>query len=656
MGRTIAENNRLVWKEGREILWIEPYGEDTLRVRATRGQEVLDLPWALVEARPAKARVEAGERGGSITNGLVRAEVDAGGRIRFSRADTGKPLLEEVPGAWAPNFSRFPARRFRPDGALWSIEAFFSPAEERIYGLGQHPHGFLDQKGCVIPLEQTNAEVAIPFLLSSRGYGFLWNNPSLGRVEASRNGTRWVARGARQMDYLVMAGRTHADILHRYADATGHPPLLPEWASGFWQCKLRYASQEELLSVAREHKRRGLPMSVIVIDYFHWTVMGDWKFDPSAWPDPSGMVRELERMGIKVMVSIWPTVNPLSENYAEMRDRGLLLGTERGVAATWTVTDNRPDAPVPVFNYDPSHPEARAFLWDRVRRNYVDHGIRTFWLDACEPELKPPDHDNLCYAIGSGREVGCIYPLLHARAFWDGLRSIGESGILTLCRSAWAGSQRYGAAVWSGDIDSTFESLARQVRAGLNIGLSGIPWWTTDIGGFFGGDPSSPYFRELIVRWFQYGAFCPLFRLHGHRAPTAGKNGGPNEVWSFGDEAYGILKEILLLRERMRPYVMKQMRVAHERGTPPMRPLFFDFPDDAAAGTIEDEFLFGPDVLVAPITTQGAVSRDVYLPAGVRWREARTGRVMDGGQWLKADAPLSVIPVYVRDGADVPIA
>jgi alpha-D-xyloside xylohydrolase len=225
---------------------------------------------------------------------------------------------------------------------------------------------------------------------------------------------------------------------------------------------------------------------------------------------------------------------------------------------------------------------------------------------------------------------------------------------MLLCRSAWAGSQRYGAAVWSGDIEPTFEALAAQVPAGLNIGISGIPWWTTDIGGFKGGDPSSAYFRELVVRWFQFAAFCPLFRLHGVREPAplrgSDQTGGPNEVWSFGEEAYELIRQQLELRERLRPYVMELMVTASTTGLPPMRALFLEFPDDAGAWEVEDEYMFGPDVLVAPVTVYGARERDVYLPEGASWLDAWTGEPVHKNGWLRAPAPLGHIPVYLRQG------
>jgi alpha-D-xyloside xylohydrolase len=366
-------------------------------------------------------------------------------------------------------------------------------------------------------------------------------------------------------------------------------------------------------------------------------------------------------MNIKLMVSIWPTVNENSANFREMKEQGLLVRTERGVLATHSFFDNKPEGPVYLHLYDPTNPEARRFLWEQVRENYYRYGIKVWWLDACEPELDDAgDHDNLRYHIGNGLEVSCISPLMHQQAFYEGMKSEGESEIVSLSRSAWAGSQRYGAAVWSGDIDSSFEALRTQVRAGLNIGLSGIPWWTTDIGGFLGSDPSTAYFRELIVRWFQYGAFCPLFRLHGFRGPlTPGPfhevTGAPNEVWSFGDETYEIIKEILFLRERLTPYVMEQMRLAHEKGIPPMRPLFFDFPADEGCVSVDDEFLFGSDILVAPVLHYEARKRGVYLPAGTNWTDAWTDEKIDGGQWIEAEAPLERIPLYLRKDRHLPI-
>jgi alpha-D-xyloside xylohydrolase len=432
--------------------------------------------------------------------------------------------------------------------------------------------------------------------------------------------------------------------------------MLPEWAAGFWQSKLRYASQADLETAAAEYHQRGLPVSVMVIDFFHWTRQGDWQFDPEKWPDPSGMVKTLEKLGIRVMVSVWPTVNRLSGNFNEMWHKGYIVRNTRGTPAQMYFVDNQDEKGIYVHYYDPTHPDARKYIWNKVKEGYYQHGIKVFWLDVCEPEMLPMMPENLRYYAGDGEAVANVYPLQHAQGFYEGMQAEGEQEIVFLCRSAWAGSQRFGAAVWSGDIQSTFASLRDQVRAGLNIGLSGIPWWTHDIGGFRGGDPATPEFRELIIRWFQFGAFSPLFRLHGHRLPnTDDFGGGPNDVWSFGEEAYRILKYYMLLRERLRPYIMEQMRAAHERGIPPMRPLFVDFHSDAQCYEVDDEYMFGPDLLVAPVVEAKARSKDVYLPAGCIWRDAWTSLEYQGGHRITVDAPLDRIPLFLRGEAQLPI-
>ncbi|MER5180158.1 glycoside hydrolase family 31 protein [Streptomyces sp. NPDC002896] len=661
IGTFRERDGALEWSGRQETVRIEPWGPDAIRVRARLGGPVLEgLPGALLDDPEAAqaVTVKIGDGEGQLTVGAITAHVSSEGQIRFVRTDDGTELLaEERAHFWWPG-----PRLYTPTGnGHHRLEQRFSAYEgEKLYGLGQHQHGRFDQKGTVLDLVQRNAEVTIPVLTSSRGYTLLWNSPAIGRVELADNGTRWVADSARQIDYWITAGAP-ADAQRRYSAATGRTPMLPEWAAGFWQCKLRYRTQDELLAVAREYERRGLPLSAIVCDFFHWTHLGEWKFDPAEWPDPAAMMRELETLGIKLVISVWPSVSPLSENHQLMEQKGYFIGTQYSPMAHADWPDKEVASTVQVAFYDATNPEAREFVWSRVRDNYLEpYGIRAFWLDACEPELKPHHAENLRYHAGPGLEVGNLYPRENARTFYEGMHAAGETEVVTLNRSAWAGSQRYGAALWSGDIGTDFATLRRQIAAGLNTAISGIPWWNTDIGGFHGGDPNDPAYREVMVRWFQFGALSPLMRLHGFRDPGMplgpDMTGGPNEVWSYGEEAGAILEKYLHLRERLKPYVLDVMRAAHEEGLPVMRPLFLEFPEDDTAWSVDDTYLFGPDLLVAPVLTAGATDRTVYLPAGARWTDAWTSDVYEGGTTVTVDAPLDRIPLFLRDGARLPIA
>jgi alpha-D-xyloside xylohydrolase len=663
-----VQGNRLVRTFDSEILWVEPWGPDAVRVRATSLSGIDESrDWALLPPAPAGAEVSAGADEGIVVNGAITARLHPGGRLTFTDA-SGREILAERWRTRRMKGQSFCAievagRELKPlTGGSYRITARFEAHEdERLYGMGQYQDGRLDLKGSTLELAQRNSQASVPFLVSSRGYGLLWNNPAIGHATFGANLTEIAADVTAQLDYWVTAGDTPALIVERYASATGTVPLMPEYGLGFWQCKLRYRTQEELLRVAREHKRRGLPLSVIVSDFFHWTMQGDYSFDPRHWPDPDAMVRELKGMGVELMVSVWPTIDTRCARYQEMLEKGFLVRTERGVRAAMDFIGK-------TGFFDPTNPACGAYIWDAVREGYWEKGIRIFWLDLAEPELAGYDFDHFRYWLGSVPEVGNWYPVAYARLFHDGMTAAGQERVLNLARCAWAGCQRYGVLAWSGDIDTTWESFRRQLPAGLNMGMAGIPWWTTDIGGFGGGDPDDPAYRELFIRWFQWGAFCPVFRVHGFRdnkSPDYVKlhpsgvssddvfSGGPNEVWSYGDEAYAILSRYLFLRERMKPYIRELMRAAHEKGTPVMRPLFHDFPSDARAWTVEDEYLFGPGVLVAPVLWPGMRTRRVYLPAGASWKHALTGTTYPGGAEVEVEAPLEEMPVFTRDGAEV---
>ena len=660
-GSFCEADNALCYRLGAERLFITPWGENSFRVTSTKCAAMPEERWALTEeVKPVQAQIRIEEMQASITNGRITAVINNVGKIEY-RNEKGELLLEEylrnkndMHGSTTSSLM-IDAREFKPliGGDEYALKVrFVSNPSEKIYGMGQYQQPYLDLKGMDLELAHRNSQASVPFMISSLGYGFLWNNPAVGRVNFGKNITTWEAASTKKMDYWITAGDTPAMIEEAYASVAGTVPMMPDYAMGFWQCKLRYQTQEELLEVAREYKRRGLPISVIVADFFHWPLQGEWKFDPVYWPDPDAMIAELKEMGIELMVSIWPTVDYRSENFTEMKERGLLIRTDRGYPISMDFQGN-------TLHYDSTNPEAREYVWEKAKKNYYSKGVKVFWLDEAEPEYTYYDFDNYRYFLGPDVQVGNIYPVMYAKTFFDGMKKEGQENIINLLRCAWAGSQKYGALVWSGDIMSSFESLRDQFAAGLNMGIAGIPWWTTDIGGFFGADVRDPAFHELLVRWFEYGTFCPVMRLHGYRwpiQPQVGTTGGatclsgaPNEVWSYTDEVYEILKDYLFLREKMKPYIEKIMQQAHEKGTPVMRPLFYDFPEDGKAWETEDAYMFGPDILVAPVMYAGQTTRSVYLPAGAVWTNYWTGDKLEGGQTVSVEAPLEQIPLFMKD-------
>jgi len=655
MGIIYREKNRLVWKMNGEKLVIEPWGHNSLRVRSRMMGEIIDTDYGLLPAEETDAQIEIREHDASITNGKIRAVIREQGwsgncQISFYN-HKGELLLREMGQNGALNLT---PRKFKPiiGGDFRLTVTFESNENEKLYGMGQYQQEIINIKDCSFELAHRNSQVSIPFVLSSLGYGFLWHNPAIGRVTFAKNKTEWYAESTKQLDYWITAGDSPSEIVEAYAGVTGKVPMMPEYGLGFWQCKLRYYNQEQLLEVAREYRRRNLPIDVIVCDFFHWPKMGDFRFDEEFFPDPKAMVEELKEMGIELMVSVWPQIDLQSENYAEMSQKGLLVKPEMGVNISM------------LFGgysnfFDATNPEARKYVWEKCKKNYYDYGIRIFWLDEAEPEYSVYDFDNYRYYLGPNVQVGNIYPQLYSRTFYDGMKAEGQENIINLVRCAWVGSQRYGALVWSGDIHSSYEDFRKQICAGLHMGICGIPWWTTDIGGFHGGDPEDEGFRELLVRWFQYGTFCPVMRLHGDRKPTTKlyrKDGSPylftggnNEVWSFGEKAYEILRKYLNIREIMRPYIRELMRQAHEKGTPVMRTMFYEFPDDEKCWELKDQYMFGSDILVAPVVYKNMTGREVYLPKGAVWTNLHDGKKYEGGQYVFAEAPLDVIPVFARD-------
>ncbi len=651
-------NNKLVYRYDAEKVLIEAWGDNALRIRATKCADFPGDDWALTAKTENRGNAEVDSKGGLIRNGRITATITEAGKIRVLKDDT--VILEEY---WRnrrdvtdPKCSAIEVegREFKPNvGGDYHLTMRLESLDEneKIYGMGQYQQPYLNLKGTDIELAHRNSQASVPFAISSLGYGLLWNNPAVGRAVFGKNIMSFEAYSTKVLDYWIVVGDTPSDLVKAYASVTGTVPMMPDYAMGFWQCKLRYQTQDELLGVAREYKRLGIPLDVIVVDFFHWPKQGEWKFDPTYWPNPGAMVDELASMGVKLMVSVWPTVDRESENFDEMLEKGYLIRTERGFRCGLNFEGS-------TIHYDATNPEARKYLWNKIKKNYYDLGIKIFWLDEAEPEYTAYDFDNYRYHLGTDLEIGNIYPLEYARTFYEGMEGEGQENIINLLRCAWAGSQKYGALVWSGDIASSFDSMRNQLAAGLNMGLAGIPWWTTDIGGFHGGNPDDPEFRELFVRWFEWGAYCPVMRLHGDREPrqpqvgtTGGatcRSGAANEIWSYGEEVFEICKKYIDIREKLRPYTKQVMEEAHGTGAPVMRTLFYEFPSDLKCWEITDEYMYGADILVAPVLEAGARKRKVYLPLGYTWLESRTGIEYNGGEEVVVDAPIDYMPTFTK--------
>ena len=669
-----AEKNALVARRGGETLRIEAWGEDSLRVRAVMYDEWTGNDWALTE-KPGEAvcQVKTGTEPnangdgtfsevpwGEITNGRIRATVNFAGVISFYR--DGELVLREYYRSYGGTLSqgsrclKIVNREWKGviGGSEYMLTVRFDANEgEKIYGMGQYQQPYLNLKGNLLELAQRNSQISVPFMVSSLGYGLLWNNPAVGHAAFANNYTEWVAKSTRQIDYWITAADGPKEILRNYTEVTGRAPMFPENLMGLWQCKLRYRTQEEVLTVARQYQKEGIKIDQIVIDFFHWTLQGDWKFDKTYWPDPKAMMDELHSMGIRVIVSVWPSVDRKSENFGPMMERGLLIRTERGAAQTY---DYQGDC----VEIDPFNPETRKYIWEVCRKNYYDYGIDGFWLDNSEPDYGVYDFENYRYSAGPALSCSNMYPQMFSRAFYEPMLTEKKEVPVNLLRCGWAGSQKYGNVIWSGDVPSTFQALREQLQAGLNMGLAGIPWWTTDIGGFMTDDVNDPDFRQLLIRWYQFAVYSAVLRMHGDRGlynipplDTRDWGGGylhtgqPNELWSYGEENYAIMRKYYEVRIAMHDYIRDLYREAHETGAPLIRTMFFEFPEDAKCWELQDQYMFGGRYLVAPILHLNEYKREVYLPRG-KWKNVNTGEIIKGGQNLSVKAPIDEIPVFER--------
>ena len=500
--------------------------------------------------------------------------------------------------------------------------------------------------------------VCVPFLLTNKGYGLVWDNPSKTTVALGfNNQNTFKSQVGQRVSFFVIAGDYDA-IYRGYRLLTGDVPMLPKSAYGYIQCKQRYSTQAELMSVAQGYRDRHLPIDDLVIDWFTYTKMGQMDMDPAAWPDPVAMLKQLHAMNFHVMISVWPRFVPGSRYYDTLIKNNWFMHLADGTPTNGLPYDKAGS------DIDSTNPDAQKWYWSIVKENYVAKGFDAFWADETEPDI-PPNGSFL--HIGPGTEFFNTYPLFHTAAFYNGMRADMHERALILARDSYLGAQHNGTIFWSSDISGNWDTLKRQVPTGINFTASGMPYWSTDIGGW----QSLPYshtrahpplldpsdardnvhnyddYPELYTRWFEYGSFQPNFRTHGTR--------NHNEVWSYGKQAQPILEKYLRLRYQLMPYLYSLGWQAHETGAPFMRGLFLDFGNDPEVANIGDEYMFGPALLIAPVTDQGATTRSVYLPAGTDWFNFWTNEKIHGGQRITVQAPIDTIPVFVRAGSILPL-
>lgn len=518
--------------------------------------------------------------------------------------------------------------------------------QEAFYGLGQHQGGVFNWRGESVDIVQDNTNISIPLLLSSNGYGIFWNNPS-----RSRFNNRFVhafyisSEVAEQMDYYFIYGPDFDRIIGAYRDLTGQAPLFGKWAYGYWQCKNRYDSQAEILGIAKRYRDEHIPLDNIVQDWFWWNTMGEPVWNKN-YPDPKAMVDELHKENVHLMVSVWPFFRPGSPVYDDMAAKGLFIDKTK-------VTGFHPAG---MALYDAFNPEARQYYWKLMDDALFKIGVDAWWLDTTEPETEGREESILLRdqvhmdgKSASGARYANLFPLMTTAAVYQGQRAASDQKrVFILSRSAFAGEQRNAAAVWSGDVNPNWETFRRQIPAGLNYSMTGLPYWTTDIGGFTVADPNSPAYRELYARWFEFGIFCPIFRAHGTRTTNQ------NEIWSYGREMQNILTRYDRLRYRLLPYIYSLAWKTTSENYTPMRALVMDYRDDPRVWNIGDQFLFGPSLLVNPVTEPGATTRHLYLPKGT-WYDFWTGETVAGGGAIDTPAPLDRMPIFVRAGSIVPM-
>ncbi|RHR37420.1 DUF5110 domain-containing protein [Parabacteroides sp. AF18-52] len=582
--------------------------------------------------------------------------------IRFTDSKSGKQLLQEQ------------ARSFEQKKVagetVWQIKQIFKlHPDEALYGLGQYQEGIMNYRGQKAKLVQANMEIVNPFLLSTQPYGILWDNYSKTLFEDNEKGASFWSEVADAIDYYFVYGTDMKDVVAGYHRLTGKVPMFPKSAFGYWQSKERYKSFDELIDVVKEYRKRHIPLDNIVQDWEYWGDRDHWnslRFDTVNFNHPTDVIRQLhDRYNVSLMLSVWPGFGKKTDVYKDMEKIGALF--DEPTWADYKVMD--------IYN-----PQAQKIFWEHLYKGLYRTGVDAWWMDATEPSFREgftqdKQEEKTKSAgqtyIGSFDRYLNVYSLFLSKAMYENIRKQDNKRVTILTRSAFAGQQQYGTAVWSGDITASWDVFRKQLPAGLNLCMSGIPYWTTDIGGFFVTTRGSQYtkgladpsYKELYLRWFQQGVFSPIFRAHGSNVPR--------EVWQFGepgDPFYDGLLKMIDLRYSLLSYIYSSAWQVTANSRLMMRGLVMDFPDDRNVHNRADAYMFGPSLLVKPITkpmyytTEGAIGtpdtkESVYLPehTGKYWFDFNSRQIYTGGKTISYLTPLDVIPVFVKAGSIIPI-
>ncbi len=594
------------------------------------------------------------------------------GKISFSTL-AGNPLLNEKEGSVVfTDFNDAGVKTYNVS------QSFTLDKDEAIYGLGQQQKGKMVQRNLKLNMIQGNTDDYVPFFVSVKGYGLFWDNYSPTIFEDNQESTSFKSDVGDCVDYYFMVGGSADGVIAQMRDLTGQVPMFPLWTYGYWQSKERYKSQDETVGVVKKYRELGVPLDGIIQDWQYWGNNYLWnamEFLNPEFYDPQNMVDDVHNLHAHMIISIWNSFGPQTKQYKELDQIGALMDFVTWPASGSQKWPPRLDYPSGVRVYDPYNPQARDIYWKYLNKGIFSLGMDGWWMDSSEPDhmyFKPSDFNNQTY-LGSFRKVRNAFPLMTVSGVYDHQRSVtSDKRVFILTRSAFAGQQRYGANTWSGDVVASWDALKNQISAGLNFSLCGIPYWNSDIGGFFLWNfpkkLADANYRELYIRWIQFGAFCPMMRSHGTDAPR--------EIYQFGkkgDRIYDAIEKSINLRYRLLPYIYSTSWDVTAHQSTMMRALVMDFANDRQALDINDQYMFGKSLLVCPVT-RGMYSKisvqgkdttniedfskikneEVYLPKGTDWIDFWTGERYSGGHTIQKEAPIDIIPLFVKAGSILP--